>query len=249
MRLYYLLKRKAKNAKKRQSGYMPRYIFYFINILFSICLQAQSSGDLFDANQAILSLKSGHLLVRLEARENKINFLQKELNHTSCNEKCKEKIQSQLNNLLSDRDTFNKQLIRSFKLYFKFCPVFFYYDKDHQALLDSDWKGPYFLDGNLSALALPSIQTDSFLILKKDITPNSENEGWLFQTAQGKTFRNNFPYISENNFTTMMNRISYSNHIKQNCNYMVKKLNKKLFSYLHQVVEKQMDARRTFEEE
>jgi hypothetical protein len=47
----------------------------------------------------------------------------------------------------------------------------------------------------------------------------------------------------------MMNRIAYSNHIMQNCNYMVKKLNKKLFSYLHDVKAKQMDARNSFEEE
>lgn len=228
---------------------MTRYIFYFINILFSICLQAQSSGDLFINDQAILVLRKGNLLVRLESKENKINFLENELNKNDCDAKCKTKIREELNEIFSDRDTFNSQFIRSFKQYFKFCPVYFYYDKDHQQLQNSNFKGTYFLDANLATISNNDFLADSILILKKDLTPNSENEGWLFQNAQGKTLRSGFPFISQNNFTTMMNRISYSNHIKQNCNYMVKKLNKKLFSFLHDVREKQLDAQSAFDDE
>ncbi len=228
---------------------MARYIFYLINILFCICLQAQSSGELFDHDQAIINLRKTHLLVRLESKDHKIKFLQKELEKKNCDEKCRSSIEEQIQDIIASRDTFNIQFIRSFKQYFKFCPVYFYYDKDHEQLLQSEFNGSHFLDATLAYISVRSKSKDSILILKKDITPNSENEGWLFQTVDGKTFRHGFPFISQNNFTTMMNRIAYSNHIMQNCNYMVKKLNKKLFSYLHDVKAKQMDARNSFEEE
>ena len=151
-----------------------------------------------------------------------------------CKSKCKEKIEKQILQLTLDRDAFNTEFIKAFKNNFKFCPVFFYYDKDQIALAQTNYSRIYFLDSTQNNKFLANIPKDSLLILKKDETPNSSNEGWLFQTADGVLLQNGFPYITVNNFKTLMNRLASTDHQKKNCIYLVKKLNKNLHQYLYE---------------
>lgn len=228
---------------------MLRHYFYFINILFSIGVLAQGGSKTFLHENSIQLLSNGSLLVRLPSEEKKISFFENQKKIKDCDSKCQKKMDEEILEITSQRDTFNSLFIKSFKRYFKFCPVYFYYDKDHDVLQNADYVLSLYLDENLNYKSIPFIHKDSLLILKKDRTPNSENEGWLFQTMDGKTLHNDFPYITQNNFTTLMNRLSYKNHVKENCKYMVKKLNKQLYSYLAEVNEKKEDARKAFEEE
>lgn len=217
---------------------MSRYNFYLINILFCIQLQAQDSLNFFINQSYIEKLHKGTLLVRLESKEKKIGFLNSAIMAKDCNQNCKEKIHHQIDEIVLERDRFNLQFIKSFKFHFSFCPVYFYYDKDHPDLVKDSFKGNFYLDENLKQIRIDTLQKDSLFIFKKDITPYSENEGWLIQTADGYTLKNGFPFISENNFRTIWNRIISSNHLNKNCDYMVMKLNKNLFEYLYS---KQLD--------
>lgn len=210
---------------------MRSYCFYIVNILLSIGLQAQNSKEIIFHETALQNLRKGNLLVRLESKENKIQHLKKELENKDCTAKCSLRIEKQIEDIIQDRNAFNSQFINSFQTFFTFCPVYFYYDKDHQKLENDQFKGNYYLDEKLNIISVSSINEDSILILKKDNTTNSENEGWLFQTAKGMTLKNGFPYIDENNITTLFNRLSSSDHLRQNCNYRVKKLNSSLYFF------------------
>jgi hypothetical protein len=210
---------------------MPAYYFYFINILFCFHLKAQVNPNNFTNEINIAKLSKGNLLVRLESKENKINFLQKQITAKDCNDKCKARLERQIQEIRVARDSFNRQWINSFKAYFTFCPVYFYYDKDHEELKKSKFKGNFFVDENLNVININRINQDSILILKKDITPNSENEGWLFQTIDGVTLQDGFPYITVNNSKTIFNWISSSNHKKLNSDYLIQKLNTDLYAY------------------
>ncbi len=211
---------------------MSRYNFYLINILFCISLQAQDAPDYFINEISIEKLYKGNLLVRLESKEKKIQFLNTARNANNCNQKCKQKLQDQVDEIIQTRDRFNLQFMKSFEIYFSFCPIYFYYDKDHQNLVNAKFIGNFFLDKKLQTIRIDTFQKDSIFILKKDITPNSENEGWLIQTSDGYTLKNGFPFVSENNFTTIWHRITSSDHLIKNCDYMVTELNKKLYEYL-----------------
>jgi hypothetical protein len=210
---------------------MSRYYFYIINILFCINLQAQEVSDLFLNESSKELLHKGKLLVRLESKDKKIQFLTKEMNTHDCNTKCRKRLEDQINDIIHTRDTFNVQFMESFKNYFKFCPVYFYYDKNHQELIDAQFKGNYFLDEKLNTINITTINKDSILILKHDLTPESENEGWLFQTTDGITLRNGFPFINEHNSVTLLNSIVNKDHQKLNCDYLIKRLNRELYAY------------------
>lgn len=210
---------------------MSRYIFYLINILFCIQLQAQDSLNFFINQNYIEKLHKGSLLVRLESKEKKIRFFENEMTLKDCNDKCKKEFSMQIQSIKEERDKFNLQFIESFKKYFTFCPVYFYYDKDHQDLVNSKFRKDLFLNQNLQYTTITSINMDSILILKKDLSPNSENEGWMFQTVEGITLKDGFPYVIENDYKTIFNWLSSKDHVKLNCDYMVRKLNKKLVTY------------------
>lgn len=227
---------------------MSKAIYYIINILIINLSLAQESSvhpqNILNA-ESIEKLKSGRLLVRLESRENKIEFLQKQLNATNCDASCRKRIGDELNNEITDRDSFNLNFIKAFRKYFIFCPVYFYYDKDHQSLLQSNWHGKYYLDDQLQLTDL-AFHHDSLMILKKEFTPNSENEGWLFQTVNGITLKNGFPYINENNFKTFLTRITYADHDRKNCEYLVRKLNKNLFRYYTDAAIRKVEEQNNF---
>lgn len=211
---------------------MSRYNFYLINILFCIQLQAQQAPDYFINETSIENLYKGNLMVRLESKDKKIRFINEAMNSSECDQKCKNKLQLKIDELIKERDRFNLQFMKSFEIYFSFCPVYFYYDIDHQELVKSNFNGNFFLDKKLQHFKIDTFHQDSNFILKKDITPNSENEGWLIQTSNGYTLKNGFPFVSENNFKTIWNWITSTDHVAKNCDYMVKELNKKLYEFL-----------------
>ena len=94
---------------------MSRYNFYIINILFCIHLQAQEPTDLFLNESSIQKLSKGNLLVRLESKDKKIQFLTKEMNAKDCNTKCRNKLEGEIDAIIQARDLYNLAFIESFK--------------------------------------------------------------------------------------------------------------------------------------
>lgn len=179
---------------------MFRIFLFFLNIFGAIALQGQSTADPFINARSLEALKKGQLLVRLESHENKLTAFQKSRDREDCDASCKDRLDRQMADIKSHRDSFNHHFMQAFKTRFRFCPVLFYYDKDHKSLKAADFNGPYFLDAFGQIKTVTSLHRDSLLILKKSVTPGSEVEGWMFETAAGQTLEQDFPYIMENNF-------------------------------------------------
>lgn len=236
----------AKNVKFTLFQYIVILFLFFFNIF---TIRGQSEVNPFINEESIRKLKSGYLLVRLESFEKKIQHYELAKDRASCDENCRKKIQDKVNEIQKDRDHFNIEFIHAFKKRFDFCPVKFYYDKDHTSFSDSGFSNIILLDDSLNTLNTVWTAVDSFLILKKDHTPQSENEGWLFQTKEGTTLDSGFPFISSNNAKTLMNYFSMSNHIKKNCDHLVRKMNKELHKYYFKTERKRMEAKFLSEEE
>jgi hypothetical protein len=208
---------------------MTRYFYYIINIFVVTLLKSQSPEDLLINQITLTKLEHGSLLVLLESKENTIQFLQNQQSLKNCDEKCRSDIQKQIDEITNERDEFNKAFIQSFKLYFKFCPVDFIYDKDLETLRKQNYNSSLYIDENLLAVNSNHIHKDSLVILKKDFTPHSDKSGWLFQTIDGYVLKNGFPYVIENSFRTLMTRFAHSHPENAVSKYYVQKLDYLLY--------------------
>ncbi len=234
----------AKNDKFLRIWHTLPILLFFFNIW---SLRAQEAQNPFLEEEAIRKLKSGIILVRLESMDKKLQFLERSMENKECNESCKKKIQKDIEEVRLARDQFNKTFIWAFRTYFSFSKVLFYYDNQHSTLQQKRFTQFQFTGDSLELLPPATVHKDSLLILKKDITPDSENEGWLFQTSEGFTLKSKFPFITENNAKTLINRLASSDYLKKNCRYMVKKLNKDLFKFYWKTEEKRLEGRKEFE--
>ncbi len=234
----------AKNDKFLYFWHTLPVLLFFFNIW---PLAAQEAQNPFLEEEAIRKLKSGTLLVRLESLEKKLQFLERSMEHAECDASCKKKIQEDIEEVRLARNQFNKEFITAFRTYFSFCKVYFYYDNQHSVLLQKRFADFSFIGDSLNELPPTTVSKDSILILKKDLTPDAENEGWLFQTTDGFTMKSKFPFITENNAKTLINRLASSDYLKKNCRYMVKKLNKDLFKFYWKTEEKRLEGRKEFE--
>lgn len=236
----------AKNVKFTLFQYIAILFLFFFNIIYA---GAQPASNPFLYEESIRLLKKGYLLVRIESFDKKVQHYERVKNQDSCNDKCQEKIQKNINDILKERDNFNIEYIKAFKKLFNFCPVSFYYDKDHTMFVEKEFSILKIVDEQLNTKEINCSSKDSFLILKKDHTPQSENEGWLFQTKDGITLGAGFPYVNSNNAKTLMNYFSSKNHLKKNCEHMVRKLNKELHKYYLKTEQKRLEAQHSIEEE
>lgn len=203
-------------------------ISYFFNILTAYC---QDPALKIQQSQAIRQLKKGSLLVRLESKDKKMKFLRQIMEQSKCDADCQADKQRELDEVLRTSNDFNLAFIQAFHNHFKFCRVHFYYDKDHAALKSSAWSAPLFLDDSLRYITKEISTNQSTYVLYKDVTPESEAEGWMIQDLNGESLGKGFPFVIQNNAKTLMTYFSSSDHLRKNCNYLVKKLNKDLQKY------------------
>ena len=109
---------------------MFKMLTLFFALIFSINSLAQS--DLSAAKQQLHQMKNGVLLVRLFTEQSKIDGL-----------KAQGKI-SQAERVAQQQYQINRDILLSFSQVFEFCPVFFFYSKDSEAIRNGDFKGKVF---------------------------------------------------------------------------------------------------------
>lgn len=233
----------AKNANLVYSGYIWMLLLYFFNTLW---LSAQNIQDPLANQMAIRNMKTSSVLVRLESFDKKLQYIKQSIQSEKCNEACKAKKNKEIEEILKSRDQFNRAFIEAFRKYYQFSKVYFYYDKDHHELRQNKFEGTLFIDDSLQYCSGGPFPTDSVYILGKGKTPESEAEGWIFQYPDGIAMQKGFPFITQNNAKTLITYFSSSDHLKKNCNYIVKKLNKDLFSYYHKTEMKRMEGERAW---
>ncbi len=212
---------------------------YFFNTFTGY---SQDPGLQILQTTSIQHLKGGTLLVRLESKEKKLNYLRQSLLNPDCDARCRSKKEEEIQEIDQSAKRFNQTFIQAFRKHFNFCDLLFYYDKDHHALKSAGWVGNYFLTDQLSNQTARPLNPDSCYILYKDLTPESQAEGWLVQTPDGQFLGKGFPFIIENNAKTLMNYFASSDHLTKNCNYMVRKFNKQLYKFHSQAEIKKIKA-------
>lgn len=118
------------------------------------------------ARKQITELKNGVLLVQLKTKQNTINA------YTS-------KGMIEKANSVKDLQALdNKSIIKGFKTYFKFCPVFFYYSTDQENLKSKKYDAITFLDDSLTPTPI-NVKLDSINYYISGISKSNFNNTTL----------------------------------------------------------------------
>ncbi len=229
----------AKNAILMRRAAMLLGILGFFN---TSTLMSQIAVERISGGMAIRKLHSGTLLVRLESHEKKIALLEKLAESADCDEKCRTRRKQEADEISAGRDRFNRAFMKAFSGHYHFSRVYFYYDRDHRALQSQGFGGRYFLDDSLRFMDAGPFSADSILLLVRDKTPGSAAEGWLLKQPDNQPLPPDFPYLTINNYKTLVNYFSDSDHVNKNCKYLVRKLNKTLVRYYSEAERRRQEA-------
>lgn len=105
------------------------------------------------ARTQINELKNGVLLVQLRTRQNTIN---------AYNSKG---LTNKANRVERQQALDNKSIIKGFKDYFNFCPVYFFYSSDKEKLMNKKYSTITFINDSLAPTQLPiSLDTINYFI-------------------------------------------------------------------------------------
>ncbi|HRG34324.1 MAG TPA: hypothetical protein PLN76_13690 [Saprospiraceae bacterium] len=211
-----------------------RYIYLSILLSLNIWqLQGQQKANFINGYDLINQLHDGQLLVRLKSHHNKLTALQGELDSTSKNIKYQQRVQKEIHYLMAERDSFNKNLILAMQSNFKFCPVFYFYDKDFPELKKSNFTSSLYLDSTLEAKQNINLVGDVQVIMAVGETKEQGLEAFIFMNKYGNKLPPPFPaYMRLNSLVPLMNGLFYDNHYALDAAHYSKKLQKK-FSKLY----------------
>ena len=221
------------------------FFFLFITIISSASIKAQvikSKDNNLRAQQAIMDLKDGALVVRLKSKRNKIEKLQEAIASPNLPEKEKKRLQKDLDNTIQENEEYNSSIVSAFDQYFKFSPVYYIYDTS-AVDLKAGKKSGYFLDTNLKKDPNITFTQDSFFIIyngELSATNNSGMEALIIIDSQNQPLPSPFPYyIKTNNFWYTLGRFfSPKKAIKRDSKKVVSKLDYNINEYYKKTVAK-----------
>lgn len=229
----------AKNAILMRRAAM---LLWFLGFFNTFALHAQDAVERLAGDMAIRTLHSGVLLVRLESHDKKSALLEQLAESSDCDEKCRIRRKREADEIRAGRDRFNRAFMKAFSGHYHFSRVYFYYDRDHRALQSQGFGGRYFLDDSLRFMDAGPFSADSIVLLVLDKTPASAAEGWLLKQPDNQPLPPDFPYLTINNYKTLVNYFSDSDHVNKNCKYLVRKLNKTLVRYYSEAERRRQEA-------
>ncbi len=209
-----------------------------IILIFSSLAEAQvikGKTNRVVAEQAILLLKDGALVVRLKSKRNKITKLEELLSNPEVNESDKKKLEKDLKNTIEERDNFNSALFTAFNEYYTFSAFYFMYDTASVALKNGEKSG-FLLDNNLKVDPEITITQDSFFVIYKgtlDATNRTGLEALIIMDSRFNIVPSPFPYYTRvNNFWLVLGRFfSPKKAVKRDATKIVQELDGKLKEY------------------
>lgn len=145
-------------------------MFLFLFICFCTVLFGQenlNSDNIITAEQNILELKSGVLLVRLDLKKQEIAYYEKYNN------------QKEADKIRAKGLKENTAIISAFKMYFDFCPLYFFDAGDSHAVLAGDFSKVSFYNAQAEIdttirLIEPQFFIAEFGYLERDRSPISQ---------------------------------------------------------------------------
>lgn len=165
--------------------------------------KAEKKAVTHTAFQHITALKNGVLIIRLKTSEQIIRHLQREGKFQEA-----EKISKQQN-------TENQEIINSFRKYFHFCPVYFFYSNNTDQALSGNFTG-ILLNDSLEEDSSITIQTQNYYFAEFGLLdPNDESisgtgiEALIIKDKNFKQLQRPFPfYVRKNEFLSGSKNIS-----------------------------------------
>lgn len=187
------------------------------------------------AEQAILTLHDGALVIRLKSKRNKITKLEELLAKPDIKESDAKKLRKELERTISERDEFNNALAAAFEKNYTFSGYYFIYDTASVALKNGEKSG-FFLDENLEVDPKIQLTQDSFFLIYNgtlDATDRSGMEALIILDRRFEVVPAPFPYYTRvNSFWRVFERVfSPRNAIKKDAYKIVAALNKNLKEY------------------
>lgn len=187
------------------------------------------------AEQAIVDLRDGALVLRLTTYHNKITKLEELLAKPDMNEKDRKRLEKDLETTIRERDQYNTELVASFGTHYRFSAVYFMHDTS-SVLLKSGKKSGFLLDQNLKIDPNITITQDSFFVIYSgtlEATNSSGMEALIIMDSRFEVLPSPFPYyVKTNNFWLVLGRIfSSKNSVKREAQKVVPELNRKLISF------------------
>lgn len=221
--------------------HMDRAYFLVACLILTLSLQAQSGkfyGPDGAATDIIMLKEKGVLIVRLEGEQKKLEALEEIRSQSS--DAQRSALDLQIEEVRAERDSFNLNLIRSFRENFDFCPVYFIYDHSARDFLAGVRKGIFLNDtGNPD----PGIQwTDKpFLGLRSGEAINGP-EGLIMTDPNFKDLPDPFPgFVQRNSIGSLFNWILARDiYYRKNADRMVDRLDRNLSRYYAKVLSYQV---------
>ena len=164
----------------------PKTLFTLVFLLAGIITFAQSNSkgkmsdrqiDQLNSERQIKQLKNGFLLVRLHTRQPLINAL----NANNRQEEAKQIEIEQRNK--------NVEIMKAFRLYFDFCPTYFFYSNDSEKIKQENTSAVTYVDSTGTRnedIKLPNqtFYIAEFALVKKD-TATFQDRPYLVETENG----------------------------------------------------------------
>jgi len=212
--------------------YMSLAWFFLYPALIGAGLSAQGL-DIYGPEESfrdIRLLREGCLVVRLEGEQRKLDALQQLWEKADASGKAQ--LDSRMEEIKAQRDSFNLHLIRAFRSGFRFCPVYFIYDHDARDFLEGQRTGIFLND---EGIVDPVIgwEDKPFLGLRSGEALNGP-EGLIMTDATFADLKDPFPwFVQRNSFGSFVNWIlAREIYYRKNADRMVSKLDKRLLNFL-----------------
>ncbi len=184
--------------EKRQRVSCRSLLAFLFLLVLCIPLQGQEPpADPSQEAKAVLDdLRSGVLIVRLPAYQNKITALEQAINSNDVTENNKANLQQQLDEVRAKREDQYPALMWAFAENYTFSDVLFMYDTDTHLLNDGQQSG-YLLDSTLQVNQNLSLDGRPYAVLRWGNTnraTSTGSESLVLMTADGNDLRPPFPY-------------------------------------------------------
>jgi len=189
---------------------------YFIKVLILVLcfggLRLPAQDEMLNSSPStteefVEQLKNSALLVRLQDKSKTILTL-------------KEKgLEKEAEALASEQRQENREILLSFSKTFNFCPVYFFYAKDSEAVRNGDLEGVVF---NYS-LEIVSLQLDKFFTAEFSETPDLGIDGLIIKNQNLLALKSDLPFFER--------RFVFFNLKERSKAEMIEAYNKKMHDY------------------
>ncbi len=214
------------------------FLILSLILFFTPALEAQiikGKKNRAKAEQAIMALKDGALVLRLKTKRNKIEKIQELLTKPDLNGNERKKLEKELETTIKERDEYNTATVAAFNNHYTFSAIYFMPDTSSVTLKKGQKSGIFYND-KLEIDPNVTITQDSFFIVYKGVLDTSTRTGMEALIIMDRRFDivpSPFPYyVRVNNFWLVLGRIfSPKKAIKRDANAVVKQLDRKLQEY------------------